>query len=57
MQRCAPTLKTGIGTLGGHAPFIVFEDADLDAAVEGLCNQNSGMRDRPASVPIVLCAQ
>lgn len=35
MQQCAPTLKKLALELGGHAPFIVFEDADVDAAVEG----------------------
>jgi succinate-semialdehyde dehydrogenase/glutarate-semialdehyde dehydrogenase len=35
MQQCAPTVKKIALELGGHAPFIVFEDADLDAAVEG----------------------
>jgi succinate-semialdehyde dehydrogenase/glutarate-semialdehyde dehydrogenase len=35
MQQCAPTVKKLGLELGGHAPFIVFEDADLDAAVEG----------------------
>ncbi len=35
MQQCAPTIKKLALELGGHAPFIVFEDADLDAAVEG----------------------
>lgn len=32
---CAPTLKRLSMELGGAAPLIVFEDADLDAAVEG----------------------
>lgn len=32
---CAPTLKRTSMELGGNAAFIVFEDADLDAAVEG----------------------
>ncbi len=35
MQQCAPTVKKLALELGGHAPFIVFEDANLDAAVEG----------------------
>ena len=33
--QCAPTLKKMSLELGGNAPFIVFDDADLDAAVEG----------------------
>lgn len=32
---CAPTVKKISLELGGNAPFIVFEDADLDAAVQG----------------------
>ncbi|MBN3812080.1 NAD-dependent succinate-semialdehyde dehydrogenase [Paraburkholderia sp. Ac-20347] len=35
MQQCAPTVKKIALELGGHAPFIVFDDADLDAAVQG----------------------
>jgi len=35
MQQCAPTVKKLGLELGGNAPFIVFNDADLDAAVEG----------------------
>ncbi|MFP6558281.1 NAD-dependent succinate-semialdehyde dehydrogenase [Paraburkholderia sp. B3] len=35
MRQCAPTVKKIALELGGHAPFIVFDDADLDAAVEG----------------------
>src|SRR5256885_840685 len=34
-EQCAPTLKKMSLELGGNAPFIVFDDADLDAAVEG----------------------
>lgn len=33
--QCAPTLKRLSLELGGNAPFIVFDDADVDAAVEG----------------------
>jgi succinate-semialdehyde dehydrogenase/glutarate-semialdehyde dehydrogenase len=35
MQQSAPTIKKMSLELGGHAPFIVFEDADIDAAIEG----------------------
>jgi len=35
MAACAPTIKKVSLELGGNAPFIVFDDADLDAAVEG----------------------
>ena len=34
-QQCAKTIKKLSLELGGNAPFIVFDDADLDAAVEG----------------------
>lgn len=35
MRQCADTVKKLGLELGGNAPFIVFDDADLDAAVEG----------------------
>ena len=34
-SQCAPTLKKLSMELGGNAPFIVFDDADLDEAVQG----------------------
>ncbi len=34
-RQCAPTVKKLSLELGGNAPFIVFDDADLDSAVEG----------------------
>ncbi|HYN59880.1 MAG TPA: NAD-dependent succinate-semialdehyde dehydrogenase, partial [Rubrivivax sp.] len=33
--QCAPTIKKLSLELGGNAPFIVFDDADIDSAVEG----------------------
>jgi len=36
MARCAGTVKKVSLELGGNAPFLVFDDADLDAAVQGL---------------------
>ena len=35
IAQCAPTVKKLSMELGGNAPFIVFDDADLDAAVVG----------------------
>jgi succinate-semialdehyde dehydrogenase / glutarate-semialdehyde dehydrogenase len=35
MRQCADTVKRLSLELGGNAPFIVFDDADVDAAVEG----------------------
>ena len=35
MEQCAGTVKKVSLELGGNAPFIVFDDADIDAAVEG----------------------
>jgi succinate-semialdehyde dehydrogenase / glutarate-semialdehyde dehydrogenase len=35
MAQCAGTVKKISLELGGNAPFIVFDDADLDAAIEG----------------------
>jgi succinate-semialdehyde dehydrogenase/glutarate-semialdehyde dehydrogenase len=35
MKQCAPTVKKLSLELGGNAPFLVFDDADIDSAVEG----------------------
>ena len=35
LAQCAPTIKKTSMELGGNAPFLVFDDADLDAAVQG----------------------
>jgi succinate-semialdehyde dehydrogenase/glutarate-semialdehyde dehydrogenase len=35
LAQCAPTVKKTSMELGGNAPFIVFDDADVDAAVKG----------------------
>ena len=35
MQQCAPTLKKLSFELGGNAPFIIFDDADIEKAVDG----------------------
>ena len=36
MAQCAPTIKKVSLELGGNAPFIVFDDADADRAIEGI---------------------
>ncbi|WP_275575603.1 aldehyde dehydrogenase family protein, partial [Stenotrophomonas maltophilia] len=36
MEQCASTVKKLSMELGGNAPFIVFDDADLEKAAEGL---------------------
>ncbi|KPV00247.1 succinate-semialdehyde dehydrogenase [Variovorax paradoxus] len=35
-QQCAPTIKKLSLELGGNAPLIVFDDADIDRAIEGI---------------------
>ncbi|MDC0947719.1 NAD-dependent succinate-semialdehyde dehydrogenase [Gammaproteobacteria bacterium] len=45
LRQCASTVKRTSMELGGNAPFLVFDDADIDAAVEGamLCKfRNAG---------------
>lgn len=36
LSQCAPTVKKVSLELGGNAPFLVFDDADIDAALDGL---------------------
>lgn len=45
MEQCASTIKKVTMELGGNAPFIVFDDASLDAVIDGALNskfRNSG---------------
>ena len=44
MAACAETVKRTSMELGGNAPFIVFDDADLDAAVAGAMASDSQCR-------------
>ena len=51
MAQAAGTVKKVGLELGGNAPFIVFDDAHLDAAVEAAIISNSATWVRPASAP------
>jgi len=52
MQQAAERITRPLLELGGNAPFIVFEDADLDQAVEGPWSPSSVTTGNPASPPI-----
>lgn len=49
--QCASTVKRVSLELGGNAPFLVFDDADLEAAVAGRSSRNSATPDRHACAP------
>ena len=49
MAQCAKQVKKVSLELGGNAPFIVFDDADLDEAVAGALSASSATAARPAS--------
>jgi succinate-semialdehyde dehydrogenase/glutarate-semialdehyde dehydrogenase len=53
MAQCAGTVKKVSLELGGNAPFIVFDDADLDAAVQGPSPASIETPARPVFAPIV----
>ena len=56
--QCAGTVKKVSLELGGNAPFIVFDDADLDAAVEGaIASASTATPARPASAPTACYVQ
>ena len=50
MAKCAASVKMSM-ELGGNAPFIVFEDADIDKAVEGAMVAKYRNSGRPAFAP------
>jgi hypothetical protein len=54
MEQCAATVKKTSMELGGNAPFIVFDDADLEMPVKGAIAskyRNTATPARPASAP------
>ena len=50
-RQCADTSKKLALELGGNAPLLVFDDADLERAIEGSWRINTATPARPASAP------
>ena len=51
IAQSAKTVKRVSMELGGHAPFIVFDDADIDLAVEGLVKSKFGSNGQQCICP------
>ena len=51
MEQCAGTVKKLSLELGGNAPFIVFDDADIEMVVRARSPRNIAMPGRPVSAP------
>ena len=51
LEQCASTVKKVSMELGGNAPFIVFDDADMDSAVSGAIMSKYRNTGKPASAP------
>ena len=51
LEQCADKVMRTSMELGGNAPFLVFEDADLDEAVEGAMRPRCATSARPAPPP------
>ena len=49
MQQCAPTIKKLSLELGGNAPVVVFDDANLEQAVQGIMQVNIVTAVKPVS--------
>ena len=57
MAQSAPTVKQDVAGLGGNAPFIVFNDADIDSAVEGPLPASTANAGQTCVLQPLLCAK